>query len=209
MCLMKDTKGNLFLDSKTIKEYRQRGVVSRKIILCYILAFLRWTSIGLPPGQKCSRWVRRHNGISLSPARLLKKYTGDAASIPFKKKRIAGLLIESCGQLGKISQPIHVQWIRRPDYNEKTLRYRKSIGLPPGQKCSRWVRRHNGISLSPARLLRKVYQPLGVASIPFKKKFFSFTRGQMTQEINNTKLVDNDKVYCINRLPPEGLLDHW
>ena len=128
---------------------------------------------------------------------------------PFKKKRIAGLLIESCGQLGKISQPIHVQWIRRPDYNEKTLRYRKSIGLPPGQKCSRWVRRHNGISLSPARLLRKVYQPLGVASIPFKKFFFSFTRGQMTQEINNTKLVDNDKVYCINRLPPEGLLDHW
>ena len=157
MCLMKDTKGNLFLDSKTIKEYRQRGVVSRKIILCYILAFLRWTSIGLPPGQKCSRWVRRHNGISLSPARLLKKYTGDAASIPLKKKHIAGLLIESCGQLGKISQPIHVQWIRRPDYNEKTLRYRKSIGLPPGQKCSRWVRRHNGISFSPARLLKKVY----------------------------------------------------
>jgi len=127
MCLMKDTKGNLFLDSKTIKEYRQRGVVSRKIILCYILAFLRWTSIGLPPGQKCSRWVRRHNGISLSPA----------------------------------------------------------------------------------RLLRKVYQPLGVASIPFKKFFFSFTRGQMTQEINNTKLVYNDKVYCINRLPPEGLLGYW
>ena len=78
-------------------------------------------SIGLPYGEKCSRWIRRHNGISLSPARLLKKYTGDAASIPFKKKRIAGLLIESCGQLGK-SQPIHVQWIRRPDYNNNKQR---------------------------------------------------------------------------------------
>ena len=49
------------------------------------------------------------------------------------------------------------------------LRHRNSIGLPSGEKCSRWIRRHNGISLSPARLLKKVYQPLGVASIPFKK----------------------------------------
>ena len=72
----------------------------------------------------------------------------------YKKKRVAGLLMGSCGRLGK-SQPIHVRWIRRPDYNEKTLRCRKSIGLPPGQNCSRWVRRHNGISFSPARLLKK------------------------------------------------------
>ena len=167
MCLMKDTKGNLFLDSKTIKEYRQRGVVSRKIILCYILAFLRWTSIGLPPGQKCSRWVRRHNGISLSPARLLKKVYQPlgVASIPFKKN------VSLDGWWGPVanwegSQSIHVQWIRRPEYILRLSKY--SIGLPHGEKCSRWVRRHNGSSLSPSRTIEeKVYQRLGAASIPF------------------------------------------
>jgi hypothetical protein len=183
MCLMKDTKGNLFLDSKTIKEYRQRGVVSRKIILCYILAFLRWTSIGLPPGQKCSRWVRRHNGISLSPARLLKKYTGDAASIPFKKKRIAGLLIESCGQLGKISQPIHVQWIRRPDYNEKTLRYRKSIGLPPGQKCSRWVPRDTTESLFLQQDCWEKYTSHSVSLVSLLKNCFIYDGSDNPRDI--------------------------
>ena len=125
MCLMKDTKGNLFLDSKTIKEYRQRGVVSRKIILCYILAFLRWTSIGLPPGQKCSRWVRRHNGISLSPARLLKKYTGDAASIPLKKKNVRWVCDVSPVASWEGSQPIHIRGVRRPGDSDK-LSSRKS-----------------------------------------------------------------------------------
>ena len=87
----------------------------------------------------------------------------------------------SCGRLGK-SQPIHVRWIRRPDYNEKTLRCRKSIGLPTGQNCSRWVRRHNGISFSPARLLKKKgYQPLGAASIPFLQSMYNVV-GQTTQK---------------------------
>ena len=132
-------------------------------------------SIALPPGQKCSRWVRRHNGISFSPARLLKKVYWRRRQYPFYIKKTCRWIADwVLWPVRKISQPIHVQWIRRPDYYEKILRYRKSIGLPPGQKCSRWVPRDTTESLFLQQDCWEKYTSHSVSLISLLKNFFIY-----------------------------------
>ena len=83
----------------------------------------------------------------------------------------------------KISQPIHVQWIRRPDYYEKILRYRKSIGLPPGQKCSRWVPRDTTESLFLQQDCWEKYTSHSVSLVSLLKNCFIYDGSDNPRDI--------------------------